>query len=189
MDKKARQQKWFVLSAFVLLAALSRLLPHPPNFTPIGSMALFGAAYFSRKYLAFLVPILAFWVSDLVLNNVVYAEYFESFSWFSTDLMWSCVAMALIVVLGRFFLKKVSITTVLGSSLVASIVFFVFSNFGVWASGAMYSMDLGGLMAAFAAGIPFFGNTVVGNLFYSAVLFGGFEALKYQLPYLQKQVS
>ena len=108
MDKKSTNQKWFVLGTFVLLAALTRLLPHPPNFTPIGSMALFGAAYFSRKYLAFLVPILAFWVSDLVLNNVVYAAYFESFSWFSPALLWSCAAMVLIVVIGRHFLKKIN---------------------------------------------------------------------------------
>lgn len=189
MDKKSTNRKWFVLGAFVFLAALSRLLPHPPNFTPIGSMALFGAAYFSRKYLAFLVPILAFWVSDLALNNVVYAAYFETFSWFSPALLWSCAAMVLIVVIGRHFLKKINMTTLIGSSLLASVVFFLLSNFGVWASGTMYPMNFGGLMACFAAGIPFFGNTVAGNLVYTALLFGGFEALKSQLPYLQRQVA
>ena len=189
MNKKATQLRWFVLGTLVLLAALSRLLPHPPNFTPIGGMALFGAAYFSRKYLAFLVPILAFWMSDLVLNNVVYAAYFESFSWFSQALAWSCVAMILIVLVGRTLLKKVRPMALLGSSLLASVIFFLLSNFGVWASGTMYPMTLEGLVACFAAGIPFFGNTIAGDLVYTTILFGGFELLKSQLPYLQRQVA
>jgi len=189
MDKKTIQLRWIVLGGLVFLAALSRLFPHPPNFTPIGGMALFGAAYFSRKYLAFLVPVLAFWMSDLVLNNVVYAAYFESFSWFSQALLWSCAAMVLIVVLGKTLLKKVTPMKLMGSSLLASIIFFALSNFGVWASGTMYPMTAEGLMACFAAGIPFFGNTVVGDLVYTTVLFGGFEVLKNQLPYLQRQMA
>ena len=63
-----------ILGLLVFSVALSRLLPHPPNFTPVGAMGLFGAAYFSRKYLAFLVPFVAMWVSDLILNNAVYAQ-------------------------------------------------------------------------------------------------------------------
>ena len=60
-----------VLILFVLIAAFSRLIPHPPNFTPIGGMALFGAAYFSKRYLGFLVPLAAMWLSDLVYNNLI----------------------------------------------------------------------------------------------------------------------
>ncbi len=67
-----------VLTLIILAAAICRLIPHPPNFTPIGGMALFGAAYFSRKYLAFLIPFAILWISDLVLNNFVYTSFAES---------------------------------------------------------------------------------------------------------------
>ncbi len=185
MNKNERNVKWLLVGGMVFLAAMSRLLPHPPNFTPIGGMALFGAAYFSRKYLAFLVPFLAFWVSDLVLNNVVYAAYFEGFVWFSQPFLWSAAAMLLIVGVGSVLLKKVNPKLLMGCSLLASVLFFLISNFGVWASGTMYPMTTEGLMAAYVAGIPYFGYTIAGDLAYTAVLFGGFELLKRELPSLK----
>lgn len=185
MNKNERNLKWLLVGGMVFLAAMSRLLPHPPNFTPIGGMALFGAAYFSRKYLAFLVPFLAFWISDLVLNNVVYAAYFEGFMWFSQPFLWSAVAMLLIVGVGSVLLKKVNPKMLMGASLLASVLFFLISNFGVWASGMMYPMTAEGLMAAYVAGVPYFGYTIAGDLVYTAVLFGGFELLKRELPILK----
>ncbi|MDD2300415.1 MAG: hypothetical protein PHU69_12360, partial [Fermentimonas sp.] len=84
---------------------MSRLLPHPPNFAPIGAMALFGAAYFSKKYWAFIIPIASMWVSDLILNNVIYGQYFDHFVWFYSGSLFTYGAFALIVVLGMFTLK------------------------------------------------------------------------------------
>lgn len=72
----------FVVITLIGLAALSRLLPHPPNFTAVGAMALFGAAYLSPRWLGFAVPFAALWMSDLIINNVVYAAYFDQFVWF-----------------------------------------------------------------------------------------------------------
>ena len=74
-EKKNLHLRYGVITLMVLLAAFSRLLPHPPNFAPIGAMALFGAAYFSQRYLSFLIPIISMWLSDLVLNNVVYKTF------------------------------------------------------------------------------------------------------------------
>ena len=68
-----------IATIMIFAVAMSRMLPHPPNFTPVGAMALFGAAYFSRKYLAFLIPLLAMWMSDLLLNNLVYAKMYPEF--------------------------------------------------------------------------------------------------------------
>jgi len=71
-----------VLLAIILLAAFSRIIPHMPNFPPLGAIGLFGAAYFQKKWQAFLVPIAATWLSDLFINNVVYAKYYLNFTWF-----------------------------------------------------------------------------------------------------------
>lgn len=174
--------RFSVISLFVLLAALSRLLPHPPNFTPIGGMALFGAAYFSKRHFAIIIPLLALWVSDLILNNVVYAAYFEGFSWFGIPVVYlSIIAIAL---MGTKVLQKIKIKNLLVASLLASTVFFLITNLGSWWMDPMYSKDMVGIMAAYTAGLPFFLNTIAGDLFFTAVLFGGYELVKQRNPVL-----
>lgn len=171
----------------ILLAALSRLLPHPPNFAPIGGMALFGAAYYTRRAWAYAIPIISMWISDLILNNVVYAEFFDKFVWFYSGSLFTYAAFALIVLMGTFTLKKVRITRLLFSALGASVIFYLISNFGVWFSGTMYPKDISGLTACYAAGIPFFKNTLLGDLVYSTALFGVFEASLWKFPALRIQ--
>ncbi|RNC64499.1 DUF6580 family putative transport protein [Proteiniphilum sp. X52] len=174
MNKKLTL-RFSVVTVMILLAALSRLLPHPPNFAPIGGMALFGAAYYTRKGWAYLIPIVAMWISDLLLNNVVYAEYFDRFVWFHSGSLFTYGAFALIVLMGTFTLRKVRVPRLLFSALGASVVFFVVSNFGVWLSSGMYPHTREGLTACYVAGLPFFKNTLLGDLVYSAALFGLFE--------------
>lgn len=174
-----------VLCAFVLLAALSRMIPHPSNFAPIGAMSLFGAAYFSRKYLAILVPILSMWLSDLVINNLLYGEYFDQFVWFYDGCIWTYSSFVLINIVGFVLLKTVRVKSLLFSSLMASVLFFLISNFGVWFSTNMYTADFSGLLACYVAGLPFFKNTLLGDIFYVGLLFGSFEYAKHRFPLLQ----
>lgn len=185
MKKQKIDLRFGVLSLLALFAAFSRLFPHPPNFAPIGAMALFGAAYFSKKHIALILPIVAMWLSDLVINNVVYAQYFEGFTFFYQGFYWTYVAFIVIGVLGFFMLKKIQLKSVVFASLLAAILFFVISNFGVWASGTMYPKNFSGLLACYTAAIPFFKNTLMGNLVYSGVLFGAFELAQYKLPVLK----
>ncbi len=186
MEKSKINIRFGVLVLIVLLAAFSRLIPHPPNFAPIGAMSLFGAAYFSRKYLAFVVPIGAMWLSDLLLNNVIYGQYFDHFVWFYNGFYWTYAAFIFIGLIGFGLLKKVRPVNLLIASLSASVVFFLVSNFGVWASGTMYPNTFSGLMSCYAAGLPFLKNTLIGDLAYSGALFGIFEVIQYKVPVLQK---
>ena len=139
-------------------------------------MALFGAAYFAKKHWAIVVPLIAFWLSSLILDNTVYAGFYEGFVFVSQPMVY--VALVLIVALGWFMLKKVNIVNLLGASLSASGIFFLVSNFGSWLSTGLYPKTFAGLMSCYAAGIPFFGGTLAGDLFYVAVLFGGYELVK-----------
>ncbi len=186
MNKKLTL-RYSVITLMILLAALSRLLPHPPNFAPIGGMALFGAAYYTRRVWAYVIPIISMWISDLILNNVVYAEYFEKFVWFYSGSLFTYAAFALIVLMGTFTLKKMRVPQLLFSALGASLIFFIVSNFGVWFSGTMYPKDISGLTACYIAGIPFFKNTLLGDLVYSAILFGAFELSLSRFPALRTQ--
>ena len=181
MNKKTT----YILAAFVVFAALSRLLPHAYNFTPLGAIALFGAAYFTERKWALLVPLAAVFFSDLILNNVMYAAYHDGFTWLTGGFIYLYGSIALIFILGYYLLRKVTLPRVIGGAFAASLIFFIVSNFGVWLSGQMYPLTAEGLIACYTAGIPFFHNTLAGNLIYSGVLFGGFEWIKNRYPSLQ----
>ncbi len=176
-----------LIALLILMAALSRLFPHPPNFAPIAGMGLFGAAYFSKKYFAFLIPFVAYWISDMLLNNIVYTQYYDSFQWFGDPLVYA--SFALIIVLGIVLLKKVSPARLLGAGISSSVLFFLMTNFGTWLSSSTYPQNFEGLIACYVAGIPFFWNTLAGDLFYITVLFGSFELVKRQYPQFAKQVA
>ncbi|HMQ47831.1 MAG TPA: hypothetical protein PKA00_10635 [Saprospiraceae bacterium] len=179
------RNKTLFLGLMILAAALSRLLPHPYNFTPIGAMGLFGAAYFTQRYLAFLVPLAALWVSDLLLNNLIYARqypefYQDGFVWLPTAYAsYVYIAFLCIVLIGFVFLRQVRPSNLLATSLLASITFFLITNAGSWMIDPAYPKNSAGLLAAYTAGIPFFWNTLLGDLFYVALLFGVFEWVKY----------
>ena len=174
-----------MLAALILVAALTRVLPHPPNFSPIEAVALFGGAYFASRYWALLVPLAAMLLSDLVLakiNGGLYSNWLGSSGML---LVYACVAIG--VFLGYRLRGKVTGARVLGYALLGSVLFFTVTNFGVWLSSSMYPQTTAGLLAAYTAGIPFFKWTVVGTLFYSAMLFGGFELLRRRVPALRAQ--
>ena len=172
----ANQTRLLVLLTAILGAAALRLVPHPPNFTPIGAMALFGAAHLGRKPIALAAPLLALLLSDMVLG-------FYSGMWVQY------VAVALIVALGWAALKRVSVLTVAGSAVASAILFFVVTNLGTWLLSGMYPLTGAGLAACFTAAIPFFQNTLAGDLFYCGLLFGGFALLEKLVPSLATETS
>ena len=174
-----------VLAGMILVAALTRLLPHPPNFAPMEAMALFGGAWFASRHWALIVPLAAMLVSDLVLGAVlggIYASYF-----FSVDHALVYASIALITVLGFGLRGRVGATRLLGYSLLGSVLFFLVTNFGAWLASPLYPATPGGLLAAYVAGLPFFRWTLLGTLFYAALLFGGFELLRRRVPALRAQ--
>jgi hypothetical protein len=160
-----------LLSAIAAAAAL-RLVPHPPNFSPIDAMALFSGAYLGRRWVAFAAPLAALLLSDLVLG-------------FYSGMLFQYAAVILIVFLGTLALSKVTVLRLVGTALASSILFFVVSNFGVWAVSGMYAHTLAGLSACYVAAIPFFQNTAAGDLFYATLLFGGFALAEHFVPQLR----
>jgi len=168
-------KKNILIISLVGLAALSRIIPHPANFTPLIAIAMFGAAYLGRKVWMFIIPFLAYWFSDIVLNNTIYAGYFEGFTIFHSGLIYTFIGLALIVLVSYPLLKKVNWKRILGTGLIGSIIFFLVSNFAVWLSGTMYPINFQGLMACYVAAIPFFLNTLLGTLVYGGIMFGIYE--------------
>jgi hypothetical protein len=176
-----------LLIGMIVLAALSRLLPHPPNFSPVEAMALFGGAYFASRRAALWVPLVAMLLSDLALglvNGGLYADYFMSAGFL---LVYLCIALS--ALLGFGLRGRVTAARVGVYSLLGSVLFFVVTNFGAWLGSPMYPQSAEGLLAAYVAGIPFFQNTLLGTLCYSALLFGSFALLRRRHPALGLQTA
>ncbi len=165
--------KYRIALALIFLAVLMRLLPHPHNFTPLGAIGLFGAAVLGRPFLMLAIPMLSLFLSDLYLNNVVYRDFYDGFVWFGS--LWIYAAFALVIGAGRLLLRHSTAPgRVLAASLSASVLFYAVTNFGVWWSSGMYPHTPEGLVACYVAALPFFGNTLMGDLLYSAALFGAY---------------
>ena len=144
-----------VLISFVLVALLMRLLPHPPNVAPITAVALFAGTFFDKKHWAMLMPLLAMIMTDIFLG----------FSMITPVVYLSFLAITAVGI--RF--KKMNISTILLSSL----VFFVLSNLGVWV--LYYPLTAEGLTTCFTLAIPFFINSMLGDIFFSALLLFGYR--------------
>lgn len=167
-----------ILIALVLAAAATRLLPHPDNFVPVGAMALFGAAALPKKWLAFALPLAAYYLSDLILNNVFYAEYFDGFYWGADPFIYGGVALMVLFGMGVLRGSSLGWGRIGGAAVGATLIFFLLSNFGVWMSGMMYPKTTTGLVACYIAGLPFLGMSLAANLVFSGVLFGAAKGLK-----------
>ena len=168
----ANNSRILALLSAILIAAALRLVPHPPNFTPIGAMALFSGAYLGRRALAFVAPLAAMLLSDAVLG-------FYSGMWVTY------LAVALVALLGAIALQKRTPVRIGLAAVAGSALFFLVSNFGTWALSGMYPHTAAGLAACYVAAIPFFQNTLAGDLFYATLLFGGFTIAELLIPQLE----
>lgn len=164
--------KFLILSIILMLAVLSRFLPFPPNVAPIAAMALFGGAYFSDKRVAFLLPLGVMLLSDLIIG-------------LHSTLLFVYGAFAIIVGIGILLGKEISPMRVIGASLTGSVIFYLLTNFGVWLVSPFYPPTLEGLLASYTLAIPFFHYTLLGDLFFTTVLFGSYEILRRSVPALQ----
>jgi hypothetical protein len=160
-----------LFSAIVAAAAL-RLVPHPPNFSPIDAMALFSGAYLGRRWVAFAAPLAALFLSDLVLG-------------FYHGMATVYATVALIVAIGWSLSSRRSPLRIAGAAVAGSVTFFLITNFGMWLFSGFYPLTSAGLAACYVAAIPFFQTTVAADLVYAALLFGGFALAEHFLPRLR----
>ena len=172
MNKRNRTFFWIVV-AVVSLGMISRFFEVSPNISPVLAVLLFGAAYIKRKSLSILLPVGLYFLGDLYLNNVVYAEYFNSFQVVGDLGVYA--SFLIIIPMLAITLKKVSIPSVLLSALGTAVLFFLITNFFSMILLPVYPKTMAGLMESYTAGLPFFRSTIASTLIYSAVLFTSAE--------------
>src|SRR3989339_767058 len=151
----------------ITLGLVSRLLPHPANFAPISAIAIFGGLYLPKRW-AIVLPVLAVFVSDIFIGFYTWQIMISVYGSF-----------AIVGLIGLLVRKNKKAATVIGGTILGSILFFLITKCAVWAFGSMYTLSFAGLMQCYAMAIPFFKNTLLGDLFYTGVLVGSFEALTF----------
>lgn len=173
------KNKYIVVLMLIYMAALSRLVPHPSNFAPITGLAIFSGFQFGKNWKAFLIPISAMLLSDLILEYTT--------GWGFYDGMWLVYfSFMLITVFSFYTLKQNTVANIALVAISSSILFFVLTNFGVWFSGNIYPKTGAGLLACYTAGIPFFQNSLLGDLVYSFGLFSGLGLFTKKFPTFSK---
>ena len=154
-----------IIPALIIFAALTRLMPHPPNFTPIIAMGLFGGAYLKDTRWAILLPVVAMLIADFFLG-------------FHGTMIWVYGSLILITIMGTLLKNRTTLINCSAATLGGALLFFLLTNFGVWISSGFYPKSAAGLLTCYSMALPFFGNTLAGAVFYSAVMFIGYEQIR-----------
>jgi len=159
--KKILTPKNLLALGLLVLAVILRFIPHIPNFAPVTALALFAGVYFGGAS-AYLLPLAVMFISDIFLG-------------FHSTMLFVYGSLLLTVAIGQFVKKKKNPATILGGTIAGSILFFIITNFGVWLTTNWYAPDLAGLIRCYYMAIPFFRNSVTGDIFYAIMLFGAYE--------------
>lgn len=159
-------QKNIITYLLIILAIATRFVPHPANFTAIGAIALFSGLYLSRRQ-ALALPLIAMLISDIFIG--FYSPYIMGSVY---------LGFALTVLLGQYLKNKIQFGNIVLGAVAGSTIFFLLTNTAVWAFGTMYTHNLFGLFQSYYMALPFWRNELLGNLFYSGVLIGGYEMIK-----------
>jgi hypothetical protein len=170
------KERLMLLAAIIGAAALARVLPHPVNVTPVAAIALFAGATLPRGFLAFLIPLAAMFVADLIIG-------------FHSTMLFVYAGMVITVALGMLLQNKQRPLNIAGASLVSSVVFFILTNFGVWMMQDIYPHDASGLLQSYVAALPFFTNSILGDLGFAALLFGVFSFAQQRFPQLRASAA
>lgn len=168
-------QKLINPSLIILIAVMLRLLPHPPNVAPIAAMALFGGTYLNKRY-ALIVPLIALFLSDIFLG-------------FYSGMIFVYGSFFLTGVIGLWLKNHKSVPNIIFASLGSSILFYLITNFGVWLTGTMYPHLQNGLLESYIMGLPFFRNTLLGDLGYVGLFFGSYEFVLLFISNRKSQMS
>ena len=167
---------WVVV--LMLAAMLVRVLPHPPNVSPMTAICLFSGFAVGVRLLSFLIPIIVIYGSDFVINNTISRAFLAESSeiiWWSDFMFWTYGSYLLIIIIGAISFEKIKTKNVMRTALISSLVFFLLTNFGSWISYPFYPKNAVGLMECYSAGVPFFRTSLLSDIGFSVLLFGAYR--------------
>ena len=138
----------------ILILTLSRLIPHPPNFTPIIAVAIMSSYFFKNIYLSCATLLISMLLADAFIG-------------FYGNMLFVYLSLLIIVFIFYKISEKINFKNLFIFGFIGSLIFFIISNFGVWVLGGLYEKNLNGLVECYVLAIPFFGNTFLSTLIFS----------------------
>jgi len=162
----------------IIITSMVRVFPHEWNFAPVAAIALFSGAFVTNRALSFLFPLSALFLSDLLLESFYGIGFYP-------EMVFVYGSFMVTVLIGYSLKQRSEMKNVIGTALASSILFFLVTNFGTWIMTGFYPKTFSGLINCYVAGIPFFRGTLMGDLFYSVLLFGSFAYASRRFPILQ----
>lgn len=169
-----KQTNKFLFAFFLVALACSLRVLKVYNFSPIAATALFSGALFGRKYIAFVFPLVVQFVSDILVNTVVYHMEDPFLYFFKWEALFVYPTYILITLLGTWVGTNGKYVRVPVGALASTALFFVVTNFGAWLSEPMYTKDLSGLISSYTLALPFVQNSLLGDVLFSAFFFGSY---------------
>ena len=174
----------FLILLSISIIIIGRVLPHPYNFTPLIAVALLSGYAFPNRLLAVVTPLFGFLLSDVIINNFIYTGYYPDFIIFNSGMIWTYGAVLIVAIFGSLFFNNISSGKIVLASLSGSTIFYLISNFGVWAFSPMYAKTLAGLLQCYSLALPFYGTSLIGDLIYCGILFGAYQLVFSKNPSL-----
>lgn len=165
--------RFIFITTTIIVTAISRVIPHFDNVTPVAAMALFGGACLSDKRLAIIVPLLAMFISDIFIG-------------FHNTLVYVYVGMIITSLIGIGMRNNIKTGNIFVGSVASSVIFYLITNFGYWATSMHFANGTTGLFQSYVDAIPFFRNSLLGDLCYNTVLFGVMGLASKRIPALVK---
>jgi hypothetical protein len=166
----SNKSKFGLAILIVILAAASRLVKHPFNFTPIVAMSIFGGSYLHKRW-AVMIPLAAMALSDIILYSTNYG--WSYFDWKTTLSIYFSLCLAFLI--GWYLTRRKKWYAIIGAGVLSSIIFFIITNFAVWAFFNWYPHTLAGLENCFTLALHFFRNSLAGDAVYTLAFFGAYE--------------
>lgn len=171
--------RFWLITGLIVAVVIFRIIPHPFNVTPVMAMALFSGAKFQDKKWSIILPLIMMLISDFILSQI------NNYAMFHDTILFVYGAIILSTVLGwTLNTEKLNIKKTAGITLLSSLLFFIITNLGVWLFGGLYTLDFSGLATCFTLALPFFKYSILGDIFFVTVLFGGYEWIKSSFPSL-----
>ena len=187
---KPNSSRNILVFIIVLLGVMSRFLPHPPNVTGFAAVTLFAGAMLNSRIFAAVLPLGLYYLSDFFINNTVSRSFFpdhEGLVFWSSYMTFVYLGFAATAIIGYALLKNRNNTRIASATIIATLAFWVLSNFGILIQPGGYPNTITGAVACFTAALPFLLNSLIGNLIFTFGVFKLYDFISER--YFQKQSS